>query len=131
MSRLVLDAGAVLALARGDVRTRAFVERAIRERQDVILPTPVLAQVHRGGRERARIDRVLKAVDVFLPTSAEVARSAGELLGHADMADAVDGIVAAEALAGAPATVVTSDPKDLSALVHGGADPDRVLIFGV
>lgn len=130
-SRLVFDAGAVFALAHGDVRARAFVERAIEERQVVILPTPVLAQVHRGGRQHARIDRVLGSVDAFAPTSAETARAAGELLARSGMSDAVDAIVVAEAMRSASATIVTSDPTDVDTLIDAGGLSERILVFGV
>lgn len=63
-----------------------------------MIPTPVLTQVHRGGRDRAWVDRVVKAVDALLPTSVQAARRAGELLARSGMSDAVDAIVAAEAL---------------------------------
>ena len=117
--RLVLDAGAILALARGDGDTRAAVERARREGYVVVIPTPVLAQVHRGGRDRAWIDRVVNAVDALLPTTAAVARRAGELLARSNTTDAVDAIVAAEALVSTPALILTSDPDDLMRLVDG------------
>ena len=128
---LVLDAGAVLALARGDKNTRAAVARSIKRRYTIVLPTPVVAQVHRGGRDRALVDRVLNSVDTFLPTTTETARSAGELLGRAGLVDAVDAIVAAEALAGAPASILTSDPGDLEMLVDAGAIRDRVTVIGI
>jgi hypothetical protein len=85
----------------------------------VVIPTPVLAQVHRGGRDRAGVDRVVNAVDALLPTSAEVARRAGELLASSRMTDAVDAIVAAEALAARPSLILTSDPDDLGRLIDG------------
>ena len=77
--RLILDAGGILALARGDPRARGALARALHEGYVVVIPTPVLAQVHWGGRDRAPIDRVLKAVDALLPTSEQIARRAGEL----------------------------------------------------
>lgn len=96
------------------------------------MPTPVLAQVHRGGRERATIDRVVNSVGLLLPTSAEVARRAGELLGRAGMTDAVDAIVAAEALSAAPAVILTSDPAELRRLIDTATEPaSRVLVISV
>ena len=80
--RLILDAGGILALASGDGVARAALERARREGYVVVIPTPVLTQVHRGDRDRARVDRVVNAVDALLPTSAQIARRAGELLAH-------------------------------------------------
>jgi predicted nucleic acid-binding protein len=99
---MILDAGGILALARQEGLARAALDRAIHEGYVVVIPTPVLAQVHRGGRDRAQLDRILKAVDAFLPTSERVARRAGELLAKTGTSDVVDAIVAAEALASLP-----------------------------
>ena len=114
--RVVLDAGALIALARGDTAARAAVRRAEQEDYEVVVPTPVVAQVHRGGWDRASMDRALKAVDVFSETSLETAMRAGVLLGRTGLADAVDAIVVAEA-SGVPTTIVTSDPDDIGRLV--------------
>ena len=114
--RLLLDAGALIALSRGSSPARASVKRALRRGYRVVVPTPVVAQVHRGGWDRASMDRTLKAVDVFVPTSLETAMRAGVLLGRAGHSDAVDGIVVAEA-AGARTTILTSDPDDIGRLV--------------
>jgi hypothetical protein len=129
--RLVLDAGAIFALARGDGDTRAAPERARREGYVVVIPTPVLAQVHRGGRDRTWIDRVVNAVDALLPTSAAVARRAGELMARSDTSDAVDAIVAAEARMSTPALILTSDPDDLRRLVDGQPEAKDVRIIGI
>lgn len=129
--RLILDAGALIALARGDVRTRAIILRALDDGMRVEVPTPVLAQVHRGGRDRAKTDRALLWIEQFTPTSTRIARDAGELLGKAGLTDAVDGIVAAEALDGTPAAILTSDPADLTALVDAGGGLRRVPVQGV
>ena len=114
--KVVLDAGALIALSRGDVTARAALTRARKQRYDVVVPTPVVAQVHRGGWNRASMDRTLKAVDAFIETSLEVAMRAGVLLGRAGATDAVDAIVVAEAST-SPTTIVTSDPDDIGRLV--------------
>jgi len=129
--RLILDAGGILALARGDGVARSVVERARREGYVVVIPTPVLTQVHRGGRDHAMVDRVVKAVDALLPTSADVARRAGELLARSGMIDAVDAIVAAEALMSAPALILTSDPEDLARLVEHQPEARDIRLIGI
>jgi predicted nucleic acid-binding protein len=129
--RLILDAGGILALARGDRLARSALARAVREGYVVAIPTPVLAQVHRGGRDRAQVDRIVKAVSVLLPTSPQVARRAGELQAGPDTSDAIDAIVAAEALASAPALVLTSDATDIQRLLEGEPEADRVAVIGV
>lgn len=130
-SRLILDAGALIALARGDVRARAVLELALDERLLVQLPTPVLAQVHRGDRDHARSDRILGSIDEHMPTTEAVARRAGELLGRTGLTDAIDAIVAAEALDGAPAAILTSDPDDIDQLVEAGGGRTRVSVQGL
>jgi hypothetical protein len=129
--RLVLDAGGVLALAHGGALARAAMARAVAEGYVAVIPTPVLAQVHRGGRDRAHVDRVVKAVGALLPTSEAVARRAGELQARAGTSDAIDAIVAAEALMSAPALILTSDADDLGRLVEGEPEASRVLVIGV
>lgn len=129
--RLILDAGGILALAGGDGVARAVLERARREGYVVVIPTPVLTQVHRGGRDRARVDRVVNAVDALLPTSAQVARRAGELLAQSDMRDAVDAIVAAEALLSAPSLVLTSDARDIMRLIEGQPEAAAVRVIAI
>jgi len=81
-----------------------------------VVPTPVVAQVHRGGWDRASMDRTLKAVDTFLETSLDTAMRAGVLLGRTSLTDAVDAIVVAEA-SNSLATILTSDPDDIGRLV--------------
>jgi len=129
--RLILAAGGILTLPRGDPGARAALARALHEGYVVVIPTPVLAQVHRGGRDRASIDRVVKAVDAFLPTSEHIARRAGELQAKASTSDVVDAIVAAEALASVPALILTTDPNDLSLLLDGEPEAGRVVLVSV
>ncbi|HEY8868147.1 MAG TPA: PIN domain-containing protein [Candidatus Limnocylindrales bacterium] len=129
--RLILDAGGILALARGDGYARAALERARLQGYVVVIPTPVLAQVHRGGRDRAHVDRIVNKVDALLPTSENVARGAGELQAAAGTTDPVDAIVVAEALASIPALILTSDPDDLRRLLEAQPGSKRVAIVPV
>ncbi len=127
----MLDAGGILALLRGDGDARAALERARAEGYVVVIPTPVLAEVHRGGRDRAHIDRVVNKVGALLPTSAETARRAGELLGASGTDDPVDAIVVAEALAAVPSVIITSDPGDIRRLLQTRADGVRAAVVSV
>ncbi len=112
---LILDSGAVIGWARGDVRARALIARALELGVDVRIPTAVLAETLRGGPRDAPVHRVRAAVDVF-PQTEDVARVAGALLGRTRGKNTVDALVAAEAVQ-TGADIATSDPKDLSALV--------------
>ena len=127
---LVLDAGGVIDLAHGDQRAWARVAVALEMGFTVIIPTPVVAQVHRGGRRGHAVDRVLATVGRAVPTSERIARVAGELLGATGSEDAVDAIVVAEALAGQPSAILTSDATDIARLLDGQADRPRVAVLG-
>ncbi len=128
---LLLDAGALIGLSRGDSQVCAVLASALTRGYEVCVPTPVVAQVHRGDHRQAQIDRVLGDVDSFLPTSLQTARHAGELLARAGMSDAVDAIVAAEALQGGPTMVLTSDAHDLARLVEAGPGSRSVEVVGI
>ncbi len=96
-----------------------------------VIPTPVLAEVHRGGRDRAHVDRVVNRVDALPPTSEDIARRAGELLGASGTDDPVDAIVVAEALAAVPSVIITSDPGDIRRLLETQSDGHRVAVVSV
>lgn len=129
--RLVLDAGGVSAIADGNGVARAALERARREGWLVVIPAPVLTEVHTGRRDHARVDRVVNAVDMLIATTPERAKQAGVLRSRSGVHDVVDAIVVAEAVAAAPAIVLTSDPADLRALIEAAGAEERVRIIAV
>jgi hypothetical protein len=129
--RLVLDAGGISAIADGNGVARAALERARREGWLVVIPAPVLAEVHTGRRDHARIDLVINVVDVLIETTPERARQAGELRSRSGVLDVVDAIVVAEAVAARPALIMTSDPDDLRALIEAAGAADRVRVIAV
>jgi hypothetical protein len=128
---LVLDAGGILKLAAGDAWAWARVAVLRDAGWKAVIPTPVVAQVHRGGTRGRSVDGVLAGVGITLPTSEPVARLAGELLGVSARSDAIDAIVAAEALSAQPAAILTSDPGDLARLLEAGGERPRVMVIGV
>ncbi len=117
--RLILDAGAVIALARNDPRARAFVRRAVELDAQVRVPAVVLAETLRGTQRDAAVHRVLNAVSDTLPIDEMVGRRAGALLGRAGRSDTVDAIVVAEAIDAGGAEILTGDATDLTALANG------------
>ena len=129
--RLVLDAGGVSAIADGNGVARAALERARREGWLVVIPAPVLTEVHTGRRDHARIDRVINAVDMLIETTPERAKQAGELRSMSGVRDVVDAIVVAEAVALPPALILTSDPDDIRSLVGAAGAADRVRVLAV
>lgn len=111
-SAVIYDAGALVAAERGEPRLRALHHRWIAYEISPVVPSPVLTQVWRNGARQARLARLLRGCRV-LPTSEEIAKHAGALLGSSNRStDAVDAIVIATAIA-YHAVVVTSDPDDL------------------
>lgn len=114
--RLILDSGAVIALARGDQRARAFLARALEQMTAVEIPVVVVAETVRGGPWDAPVHRVLKAVG-SIPDLREVhGRIAGQLLGEARTAHTVDALVVAHAVEVGGAQILTGDREDLERL---------------
>ena len=129
--RLVLDAGGVSAIADGDGLARATLDRVRREGWLVVIPAPVLTEVHTGRRDQARVVRVVNAVDMLIATTPERARQAGELRSRSGVLDVVDAIVVAEAVAFPPVLVMTSDPDDIRRLIEAAGASGRVAIVAV
>jgi predicted nucleic acid-binding protein len=127
---LILDSEALNALARPKdrgvlaERARAVLTTAHERRALVRVPAPVLAEVYRGGRFDAPIDRILngRGIDV-LPLTDGLAKAAGHLLARAKLgsAHAVDAFVVATALSFDTALIATGDPTDLKRLAGGAA----------
>lgn len=114
--RLILDSGAVIALARGDQRARAFLARVLELGAPVEIPVVVVAETVRGGPRDAPVSRVLKAVG-SVPEAREVhGRTAGRLLGLARSSETVDALVVAQAVERGGAHVLTGDPEDFDRL---------------
>ncbi len=114
MSRVVLDAGAFIAFEKGDTVMRARLAAARRLGVDVVTTAPVVGQVWRDGRRQALLAALVAATNVRAP-DATSAKRAGELLRRTHGSDIVDALVAELARNGD--TVVTSDPRDLGALI--------------
>src|SRR5436305_10095251 len=108
MARLILDSGAIIALAAGSERARRFLQRAARERILAVIPAVVITETTRGGPGDALVNRVIKAVDEVAPITEAVAREAGRLLTATHRADATsDALVVATAAGRAPTIILT------------------------
>lgn len=113
---LVLDAGALIAVERGDRATAAVIEVARQGRRTVIVPAGVVGQVWRGGSRQALLARLLGAHGVVVePLTDAGARAAGVLCGDAGTSDVIDASVVLAARRHR-ATVISSDRHDLEAL---------------
>lgn len=114
--RLILDAGAVIALSRADPRARAALAAAVETGAEVSAPSVVVAETVRAGAADAPVNRVLKAVGQVDVAGEATGRTAGRLLGTAGSAATVDAIVVATAVETGGAVILTGDPHDLSVL---------------
>lgn len=120
MSALVLDAGALVAVDRGDRSMAARLQIAAQHGFELRTNAMVIAQVWRDSRGRqARLAQLLRAVDVR-PVSRLDGERAGLLLAAAGTSDPVDATVVLLARAGD--RVLTSDAGDLTRLVEAAAN---------
>jgi hypothetical protein len=115
VSALVLDAGAFVAVDRGDRAMIARLRATQRAGLELRSTGVVITQVWRdpGGRQ-GNLARLLKSVDIKA-VDEPLGRDAGVLLGRAGMTDAVDASVVAVSAAGD--RVLTSDAGDIRPLV--------------
>lgn len=108
---LILDAGAFIAVERGDRDIVALVKRERLAERSPLTHGGVVAQVWRGGTGRqAAVARLLGGVDIK-PLDETLGKQAGMLLGRGQRADAVDSALVCLARDGDE--VLTSDPSDL------------------
>jgi predicted nucleic acid-binding protein len=133
--RLILDSGAVIALAAGEPAALVVVAAAVADGAPVIIPAPVVAETTRGTNADAPVNRVIRrATGGVAPVDERVARLAGRLLrglGDGRAAHApptVDALVVAVALAAGGGTILTGDRADLGALA---ADHPQVRILAL
>lgn len=134
---MILDAEAVNALAHEGQRAvlaeraRAILRVAHERRALVRVPAAVLAEVSRGPRFDAAVNRLLhgRGIEVCDLTRA-TAQRAGALLTKARLnsAHAIDAFVVATALEFERAVIATGDPDDISQLA---ASHRQVRVFSL
>src|SRR5579864_8437788 len=109
---ITLDAGALIALDRGDKRLIALLGRALAQHLKFRVPSGVVGQAWRDGRVQVTLARFLRIDEVeVIPLDEQLARACGELCGAASASDVIDAsvvIVARER----QDLIVTSDPGD-------------------
>ena len=113
--KVVLDAGAFVAVARHDRRLGAMLRVLQQRRIPLHTGAAVVAQVWRDGRKQARIAQLLAGVSVAA-LAPDNDRRTGELLARARRHDVVDAHLALEVEA--EDRVLTSDPDDLAHLLE-------------
>ncbi len=123
--RLVLDAGALIAIERNDRRTAGLIELARRNGAGLVTSAPVVGQAWRGSARQARLARLLAMIDVRDVRLAD-AQSAGQLLAATGTSDVVDALVALLARPGDQ--LLTSDVDDLDGLMSGREVPVQIVL---
>ena len=122
---MILDAGALIAIAKNDRRMIARLVAAHEEDEELMTHPMVVAQAWRDGRRQAGLARMLRGTTI-VPLDDELGRRAGELLGKARTSDPVDAAVVLIARDGE--AIVTSDRDDIQHLAR--AAKRRVLVVG-
>ena len=116
MPGVTLDAGALIALERGDRRVLVLLARARETGATITVPATALAQVVRAPARQVRLARLVRqpAAEV-VPLGRVDATSVGRLLAASGTADITDAhVVICARRAGHH--VATSDPNDLRLL---------------
>jgi len=113
---IVLDAGALIALDRGDKRVIALVDQALTQGRVFRVPAGVVGQAWRDGRVQVALGRFLRSEEVeIVPLDDQLARSCGELCAATNYPDVIDASVVILARERRD-PIVTSDPNDLRRL---------------
>jgi hypothetical protein len=114
MSRVVFDAGALIALENNDRPMWTALKRAALAGEDIVVPSTVIAQAWRGRSSQALLAKALQYCSIA-PFD-RVARQVGELCGKTGTNDICDAHVAIVATVSS-GVLYTSDPNDLTRLV--------------
>ena len=120
---IVLDAGALIALDRGDKHMIALLQRALAQRRTIRVPAGVVGQAWRDGRAQVTLARFLRTEEVeIVPLDEHLARFCGELCAASNLADVMDASVVIVARERRD-PIITSNPNDLRRL-----DPSAQII---
>ena len=123
--KIVLDAGALIALERREKRLWTVLKLAARRRDDVLVPSTVVAQVWRGTRRQASLARAFDAC--VIAAFDGMARDVGLLCGRTRTTDICDAHVALVATRGCD-VLYTGDPDDLERLIAACSGPAPVIL---
>jgi PIN domain nuclease of toxin-antitoxin system len=111
---VVLDAGALIAIEKGDRKVLALCKVATMDGASIVVPAGVVGQVWRDGARQVRIARLVAADGTIVEAlDLEVAKLAGAYCGRSHTNDVVDATVVVAARQH-HAKVVTSERADPS-----------------
>jgi hypothetical protein len=115
-SSVVLDAGALIAIEKGERRVLALCRIAALDGASVVVPAGVVGQVWRDGARQVQLARLVSAAGTLIePLDLGVAQLAGALCGRTDTTDVIDATVVIAARRHR-AKVLSSDRDDLARL---------------
>lgn len=118
MTAVVLDAGALIALDRGDTEVWAMLRAAVDAGDLVQVPAGTIGQAWRNGQRQVLLARALSKCEE-VPLDGAAARASGTLCERSGSSDVIDASVAVTAagLAGHERILIlTSDPDDIGRL---------------
>ncbi len=122
---MILDAGVLVAVDRGERTAQSFLTAALKENAVLRTSAAVVAQVWRDGSRQARLARFLDTLEVHDFTLVD-ARMVGAMLLRSGTSDVVDAHIVALAVR-LQDSIVTADALDfLSLTSHLGAAAPRV-----
>jgi predicted nucleic acid-binding protein len=113
---VTLDAGALIALARGDHRMIALLREIAARHARIRIPAGVVGQTWRDGARQVLLARLLRSSQVEVRVlDGQLARACGELCAATGTADVIDASVVITASEHRD-TILTSDVADLRRL---------------
>jgi hypothetical protein len=120
---LVFDAGALIALDRGDRAVGAMLDIAAQEGIETVTSSACIAQVWRAPARQARLARALAG---FLewPLDPPRARRCGLLLADSGTSDIADAAITLLVQDGD--TILTSDPDDIEHMLDAAGTRARI-----
>lgn len=107
---MILDAGFLISVDRGEDGARAFVDAAARSETALHTTHPVLGQVWRNGTRQARLSKLLQTLTIH---PLDNGQSVGTLLARSQTSDVVDAHLVMLAVH-LEVGILTGDPSDLT-----------------
>ena len=130
MPTFVLDAGALIAVDRGNRAVLSMLQGAFESGHAVRVPAGVIGQVWRSPDRQVLVARTLKRCNE-VPLDGTMARLAGELCGWAGMSDMIDAsvaiVVSNTRQVDDEIVLLTSDTTDLRALLSAVGAGARIV----
>lgn len=111
---MMIDAGVLVSVDRGDRAALSFRTAAERSSHELHTTAPVVAQVWRDGSSQARLARFLKTVTIHQFDEID-GRRVGEMLGRTGTTDLADAHLVVTAIS-LGLDIVTGDPREIQAL---------------